>query len=131
MLLYHDYISLVETTLQQFWRYLHVCCKLLTACSKQLGTSSANTNCQRLVNRLVITCLQYFTVLCVYLLPGLPIELQVNWNDNSGGGGGGLKPGWFSFSEFWIELLNAKGWVVYQIEAIKKLSLVYKFQDFN
>ena len=38
---------------------------------------------------------------------------------------------WFSFSEFWVELLNAKGWVVYQIEAIKKLYLVYKFQDFN
>ena len=30
-----------------------------------------------------------------------PIELLVNWNDNSGGGGGvGLKPARFSFSEF-------------------------------
>ena len=47
------------------------------------------------------------------------------------GGGGNLKPAWFSFSEFWVELLNAKGWVVYQIEAIKKLYLVYKFQDFK
>ena len=35
------------------------------------------------------------------------------------------------FSAFWVELLNAKGWVVYQIEAIKKLYLVYKFQDFK
>ena len=51
------------------------------------------------------------------------------WNDNSGGGD--LKSAWFSFSEFWVELLNAKGWVVYQIEAIKKLYLVYKFQDFK
>ena len=34
-------------------------------------------------------------------------------------------------SEFWVELLNAKGWVAYQIEAIKKLYLVYKFQDFK
>ena len=23
------------------------------------------------------------------------------------------KYAWFSFSEFWVELLNAKGWVVY------------------
>ena len=49
------------------------------------------------------------------------IELQVNWNDNSGGK---LKPARFSFSEFWVELLNAKDWDVYQIEAIKKLYLV-------
>ena len=45
--------------------------------------------------------------------------------------GGNLKPAWFNFSEFCVELLNAKDWVVYQIEAIKKLYLVYKFQDFN
>ena len=29
-----------------------------------------------------------------------------------------------SFSEFWVELLNAKDWAVYQIEANKKLYLV-------
>ena len=41
-----------------------------------------------------------------------------------GGGGGGLKPAWFSFSEFSVELLNAKDWVVYQIEDVKKFYLV-------
>ena len=41
-----------------------------------------------------------------------------------GGGGRKLKPISFSFSEFWLELLNAKDWVVYQIETIKKLYLV-------
>ena len=29
-----------------------------------------------------------------------------------------------SFSEFWVELLNAKNWAAYQIEANKKLYLV-------
>ena len=48
------------------------------------------------------------------------IELYVNW-----------KPAWFSFSVFWVELLNSKGWVVYQIEAFRKLYLVYKYQDFK
>ena len=45
----------------------------------------------------------------------------MNWNDNSGGE---LKPAWFSFSEFLVELLNAKDWAVYQIEAFKKFYLV-------
>ena len=42
---------------------------------------------------------------------------------------GKLKPTWFSFSEFLVELLNAKDSAVYQIEAIKKFYLVQKFQD--
>ena len=38
--------------------------------------------------------------------------------------------GWsqVSFSEFWVELLNAKDWAVYQIEAIKKFYLAEKFE---
>ena len=36
-----------------------------------------------------------------------------------------------SFSEFQVELLNAKAWAVYQFETIKKLYLVQKFLDFR
>ena len=48
-------------------------------------------------------------------------ELYENWNANSV-----QQPGWsqVSFSEFWVELLNANDWAVYQIEANKKLYLV-------
>ena len=40
----------------------------------------------------------------------------MNWNDNSGK----KIEAWFSFSEFLVELLNAKDWAIYQIEAFKK-----------
>ena len=51
----------------------------------------------------------------------------MNWNDNSGGGQ--LKPVWFNFSEFLVQVLNAKDWAIYQIEPIKKFYPVYKIRD--
>ena len=40
-----------------------------------------------------------------------------------------MKPVHFSFSEFSEEILNVERCVVYEIEAIEKLYLVYKFHD--
>ena len=45
----------------------------------------------------------------------------MNWNDISGGE---IEASLFSFSEFLVELLHAKYWAIYQIEAIKKFYLV-------
>ena len=39
---------------------------LFQTCSNKFGTSSANTSCQQLVNRLVTTCLQVCSNLCVF-----------------------------------------------------------------
>ena len=39
---------------------------LFQTCSNKFGTSSANTSCQQLVNRLVTTCLQVCRNLCVF-----------------------------------------------------------------
>ena len=39
---------------------------LFQTCSNKFGTSSANTSCQKLVNRLVTTCLQVSSNLCVF-----------------------------------------------------------------
>ena len=39
---------------------------LLQTCSNKFGTSSANTSCQQLVNRLVTTCLQACSNLCIF-----------------------------------------------------------------
>ena len=60
----------------------------------------------------------------IIIIRVLTVSLFYIGNFGGGGGGGNLKPAWFSFSEFWVKLLNTKGWVVYQIEAIKKLYLV-------
>ena len=51
-------------------------------------------------------------------------SLYYKWTGTITPGGGELKSAWFSFSEFLVELLNAKCWAVYQIEAFKKLYLV-------
>ena len=39
---------------------------LFQTCSNKFGTSSANTSCEQLVNRLVTTCLQVCSNLCVF-----------------------------------------------------------------
>ena len=39
---------------------------LFQTCSNKFGTSSANTSCQQLANRLVTTCLQVCSNLCVF-----------------------------------------------------------------
>ena len=39
---------------------------LFQTCSNKFGTSSANTSCRQLVNRLVTTCLQVCSNLCVF-----------------------------------------------------------------
>ena len=39
---------------------------LFQTCSNKFGTSSANTSCQQLVNRLVTTCIQVCSNLCVF-----------------------------------------------------------------
>ena len=39
---------------------------LFQTCSNKSGTSSANTSCQQLVNRLVTTCLKVCSNLCVF-----------------------------------------------------------------
>ena len=39
---------------------------LFQTCSNKFGASSANTSCQQLVNRLVTTCLQLCSNLCVF-----------------------------------------------------------------
>ena len=46
---------------------------LFQTCSNKFGTSSANTSCQQLVNRLVTTCLQVCSNLCVFTCVGVSI----------------------------------------------------------
>ena len=43
---------------------------LFQTCSNKFGTSSANTSCEQLVNRLVTTCLQVCSNLCVFTCVG-------------------------------------------------------------
>ena len=51
---------IVPTSLLQFVN------TLFQTCSNKFGTSSANTSCEQLVNRLVTTCLQVCSNLCVF-----------------------------------------------------------------
>ena len=48
---------------------------LFHTCSNKFGTSSANTSCQQLVKRLVTTCLQVCSNLCVFTC--VPLLWQV------------------------------------------------------
>ena len=70
-LLYHDCISLVRTILSQVCMImpsslLQVVNNLFQTCYNKLGTSSANTTCWQLVDRLVTICLQTCNNLCVF-----------------------------------------------------------------
>ena len=49
---------------------------LFQTCSNKFGTSSANTSCQQLVNRLVTTCLQVCSNLCVFTCVSMSLHVQ-------------------------------------------------------
>ena len=76
-LLYHDCIRLVSknnliTSLIMPSSLLQVVNNLFQTCYNKLGTSSANTTCWQLVNRLVTTCLQTCNNLCILRVPVRP-----------------------------------------------------------
>ena len=53
---------------------------LFQTCYNKLGTSSANTTCSQLVNRLVTTCLQTCNNLCVFTRVGGIFSAQRNFS---------------------------------------------------
>ena len=54
---------------------------LLQTCSNKFGTSSANTSCEQFVNRLVTTCLQVCSNLCVFTCVVQKLEANSNIAD--------------------------------------------------
>ena len=62
---------IVPTSLLQFVN------SLFQTCSNKFGTSSANTFCQQLVNRLVTTCLQVCSNLCVFTCVGINMKSKI------------------------------------------------------
>ena len=58
--------------------------QVINSLFQQLGTSRANTICQRLVNRIVTTCMQVYYNLCVCSCVELTLNIgqMVNCNEN-------------------------------------------------
>ena len=54
---------------------------LFQTCSNKFGASSANTSCQQLVNRLVTTCLQVCSNLCVFTCVGFRLFLLTGFDN--------------------------------------------------
>ena len=80
--------------------------------------------CSRAMTSILCACAVHVLFMRYDVIVGIP--LIAIW----GGGGGNLLS---LIQFFWVLSWTTYGkdWVVYQIEAIKKLYLVYKFQDFK